>query len=196
MQYIALEFDKSLWTTQTQALPLFRCEYGVLDKCYGEGNLENYIGKLNLPLEGWKVLSRLSLREAARLFNSQNIFHGGTCNCKSHCKTRKCSCRQKDAPCTSKCHQGTLCDNCPNETEDCISPPKKMKKDIVEILDTDSSLDSFPRPWLSQLNLHEEEQIILEIGQWLTDRHICAAQDFLKKQQFPCVKGSHLPINK
>ena len=76
-----------------------RCEYGVLKKCYGEGDMELYSGKLELIVEGWQSAPLLSLREAARLLNPHNAFHGSTCNCKSGCTGRKCTCRQKSAPC-------------------------------------------------------------------------------------------------
>ena len=33
--YIALKFDKNLWTTQTQFLPLYKCKYSVLENAMG-----------------------------------------------------------------------------------------------------------------------------------------------------------------
>ena len=91
---------------------MYRCKHGVLDKCYGEGDMEPYSGKLDLRVEDWQSSPLLSLREAARLLYPQNAFHGGTCNCKSGCKGRRCACRQKCAPCSKKCHNGTACENC------------------------------------------------------------------------------------
>ncbi len=45
-----------------------RCQHGVLDKCYGEGDLEIYGGKLDFMVKGWIAVPSLSLREAATGF--------------------------------------------------------------------------------------------------------------------------------
>ncbi len=100
--------------------------------CYGEGDLELFGGKLNLQVDGWKAMPVLSLREAARLLNPLNEFQGGSCKCKSGCKNRQCACKQKGATCSTKCHGGTSCSNCPQsdptETNTSKSPSTKGKK--------------------------------------------------------------------
>ena len=92
-------------------LTFYRSQYGVLEKCYGEEDLELFIGQLNLSVEGWKTNPRLSLRAAAMQLNPQNAFQGGFCNCKTGCKTKRCTCRKKGSFCSSKCHQGISCEN-------------------------------------------------------------------------------------
>ena len=89
-----------------------RCADGVLKSCCSEGELEPFPGQLNIPMDGWEEAPVLSLREAAKLFNPMNEFHGSICHCKSKCGTQRCACRQKGVPCSSKCHGGEPCLNC------------------------------------------------------------------------------------
>ena len=93
-------------------------EYGVLDRCYGEGDLELFSGKLDLTVDGWDKCSFVSLRVAAMSLNPRNAFHGGTCNCKAGCKTKRCHCRQKGDFCSSMCHQGRICENCSHDDDE------------------------------------------------------------------------------
>ena len=192
-----------------------RSEYGVIDKCYGEGDLELYNSKLNLSVERWETLPLLSVRQAARLLNRQNSFQGGICNCKLGCKSHKCACHQKGAICSTKCHQGSLCSNCPQTdrpcSENCItinvradqckSPPRKKSQEstsvsVITITDTDATdeeIRHFSRSWIPDLHLDLNDKAILETGQWLTDRHVCAAKNLLKKQ-FPHICGLQAPF--
>lgn len=136
----------------------YRCEYGVLDHCFGESDLELFSGKLNLSVEGWEQSARVSLRVAAMQLNPRNAFHGGICNCKSRCKTKKCSCRQKGVSCTSKCHQGRMCENCSqdekeNEKDDGVKNGcKKGEEDD----------DCFLVPKRQRISLTEQEAISVE----------------------------------
>ena len=62
---------------------------------------------------GWQNLPALCLREAAKLCN-QNDFNTGRCKCKTSCKDRRSACRQKGAQCSTKCHNGSSCQNLPH----------------------------------------------------------------------------------
>ena len=176
--------------------------------------MELYSGKLELIVEGWQSAPLLSLREAARLLNPHNAFHGSTCNCKSGCTGRKCTCRQKSAPCSSKCHHGTACENCPSldskshpkkrmnvvDDECCEAQQKKRKIEPNEVVDVDTSdkedeqsYSLSSQSWLPDLHLNQEDKLILETRQWLSDKHIIAAQELLSKQ-FPHVQGLQLPF--
>ena len=102
-----------------------RSSFGVLKTCFGEGDLELYRGSLPLTVEGWKKDPVLSLREAAKMLNPLNEFQVGRCNCKGSCRDQRCACRKRGSPCTSKCHQGTACSNCPPSPTD--RPAKRRK---------------------------------------------------------------------
>ena len=134
----------------------------------------------------------LSLREAARMSNPKNNFAGGRCNCKSRCETNRCLCRQRDAPCISKCHGGTSCTNCvssmmKDETKESL--PRKRQKTAPVISDSES--DSEPMGiddlWLPDLHLNTTDKEILTGGGWLNDKHMAA--QLLLKRQFPHVHG-------
>lgn len=147
-----------------------RYEHGVLDKCYGEGDLELFTGQLKLAVEGWEASHLLSLREAAKFLNPHNSFQGMTCSCKSGYNTNRCACWKKNATCSSKCHQGLSCTNAP--------PSKKMKH-------TEPMWTSLILPFL---NMDQNDLKALMSRRWLSDKHICAVQDLLKKQ-FPTIPG-------
>ena len=65
---------------------------------------------------------------------------------------------------------------------------------VVDISDTEEEQrHSLPsQSWLPHLNLNQEDKNILESGQWLTDKHIVAAQNLLRKQ-FPHIQGLQPP---
>ena len=48
-----------------------------MKNCYGKGDLELYDRRLDLKVDGWKLLPVISLREAAILANSKNDFIAG-----------------------------------------------------------------------------------------------------------------------
>lgn len=185
-----------------------RCEHGVLKDCYGEGDLEAYTGRLNLSVDGWEASPVLSLREAARLLNPHNEFQGGSCNCKSGCKNQRCACKQKGATCSTKCHGGTSCSNCPQidaaetSTDDegtanaKSSPAKKRKKlghSKQDAIDVENTADCpTTNMWHPRLLLSQNDKEILQGGETLTDKHIDAAQRLLKKQ-FPNIHGLQSP---
>lgn len=181
-----------------------RCEHGVLHNCCGEGDLELYSGKLDVSVEGWESAPRLSLREAARLQNPHNVFTSSTCNCKSGCTGKKCTCRQKRAPCSSKCHHGTVCKNTLLEQKEnhikegtkrkeptiCDYSPKRMKMGSAAVLDVSNELSK--QSWIVDLRLNMEDKEVLDSGAWLSDKHIVAAQQLLH-MQFPKIQSLQLP---
>ena len=85
----------------------------MLKTCFGEGDMELYDGKVDLKVKDWESFPVLSLREAAMKASSKNEFHVGRCYCKKGCEKSSCSCKKRNAPCTSKCHSGSTCQNQP-----------------------------------------------------------------------------------
>ncbi len=106
----------------------YRCQHGVLKICYGEGDLEPFKGELDLTVNGWQDERVLSLREAAHLLNPQNDFQSSCCNCKTGCSSQRCVCRKKGATCSSKCHGGRKCNNCPESADDSDTEQSQRKK--------------------------------------------------------------------
>ena len=104
---------------------MYRSSFGVLKTCFGENDLELYPGSLPLTVDGWEKDPLLSLREAAKRLNPINDFDVGRCNCKGGCQDQRCACRKKGSPCTSKCHQGASCSNCPPSPSE--KPAKRRK---------------------------------------------------------------------
>ena len=119
-------------------------KYGVLSSCYPSGELESYPGDDldELNFETWQQLPKISIREASHQQNPKNAYYGITCNCKKGCKSKSCSCRQKEKPCSSKCHGGKPCAN---------------------IVDSDSEIDEehseAPKKWM-KVNEHCKLQTI------------------------------------
>ena len=109
----------------------FRCEFGVLNTCYGEGDLERYEGDLSLTTEDWESLPKLSLREAAMKSNPKNDFSASRCQCKTMCSTASCTCRKRGVPCTSKCHKGSKCKNQDGGQLKCTSSRKKNVSNYI-----------------------------------------------------------------
>ena len=166
-----------------------RNKYGILDKCYGEGDLELYCGNTDLIVEGWQSSPLLSLREAARCLNGNQ---GCTYNCGSGCKGKRCICQQKSVACSSKCHSGKPCGNTSQHKQNIRSktepPAKKRKKEsieIVAIISSDEEDEVVPldmQTWIAELDLNQKDKTELETGEWLSDKHIIAAQNLLGKQ--------------
>ena len=57
------------WFVNSLNLYICRSECGMLNKRYGEDDLESFSGVLNIVTTGWQNLPALSLREAAKLCN-------------------------------------------------------------------------------------------------------------------------------
>ena len=192
-----------------------RCEHGVLKTCYGEGDLEPFQGKLDLAVEGWKEKRVLSLREAAHLLNPKNEFQSSCCNCKTGCTSQRCICRKKGATCSSKCHGGHKCNSgCESEDSDSGQPSRERSKNkardheatVVLSSDDDSDacqpqkkkrrqkppLSDGSTSWIPELFLSAEDKRLIEMGNWLTDKHITAAQMLLQKHH-PKVDGLQSP---
>ena len=69
-----------------------RCEFGVLNALYRAGELEEYNGAQHLKVDDWEMMSKVSLREAAKRANPDNAYYGTSCNCKKGCRSKQCSC--------------------------------------------------------------------------------------------------------
>ena len=145
-----------------------------------------------LPFTFYRPLSlyRYILREVAKLCNPKNDFNTGRCKCKSSCKDRPCACRQKGAQCSTKCHNGSSCQNQPHDhllirkrqrQPSLILTSKKCKNGIeTDEVTTSSSIgingekkdspiciedtatDKVTTPWSSSLCLTFNDKIILE----------------------------------
>ena len=76
----------------------YRCEFGVLNTCYGEGDLELYEGDPGLTIEGWQSVPRISLRETTLKNNPKNDFFASRCQCTTKCTTASCSCKKRGVP--------------------------------------------------------------------------------------------------
>ena len=70
------------------------------------------------------------------------------CSCKKDCSSSHCACVLKGKKCSSLCHGGK---SCKNEAE-CINPI-----------------------WVSELSLNLDDKNAILLGDWLTDKHISAA---------------------
>ena len=91
--------------------------------------MECYEGDLGLTVGEWSAVPRISLREAALKSNPKNDFMASRCHCKTACTSNLCACKKRGAPCTSKCHSGSQCQNQENEqtTKPGQGAPKKAK---------------------------------------------------------------------
>ena len=183
-----------------------RSKYGVVATCFGEGDLELYPGSIDLSVDGWKNDKTISLHEAARLSNPLNEFHGGICKCGAQCATKVCPCRKKGAPCSTKCHGGRKCSNTctqptkENQTTNSTEGKQTSKSSIPQDKRASPSTPADDKqtttsPWLSHLFLDQRDKEECENGDWLTDKHMWAAQHLLKKQ-FPHLSGLQLTILK
>ena len=93
-------------------------KYGVLATCFHAGDLEPFEASYGIPVDGWVMEPRISVREAARLQSPWNSFTKNRCQCKANaCDTRRCYCRKNGIECSSHCHKGEGCRNKPCEKE-------------------------------------------------------------------------------
>ena len=53
----------------------------MLNTCYGAGDLELFTGSFEFEVEGWRSMSVISLREAAKLQAPWNSFTKNRCTC-------------------------------------------------------------------------------------------------------------------
>ena len=105
-----------------------------------------------------------------------------TTNCS---KKAKCSCKQQGITCGLKCHHGKRC---------CNAAKTKIETPILIAVKDDTNIEQQSNHWwLPQLQLSFADEKELIQGQWLTDRHITAAQSILKSQ-FPHVDGLVSPL--
>ena len=109
---------------------------------------------------------------------------GNSCTLKN-----RCSCRRKGTICGPKCHRGRKCFNA----------SKVLPGTSEIVIDSDSSRDEDDGKtesdnwWIQQeqLSLTDEKQLLG--GQWLSDKHISAAQNMMRKQ-FPDMDGLFSPL--
>ena len=116
------------------------CKVGVLNTCYGAGDLELFTGSFEFATEGWRTMPVISLREAAKLQAPWNSFTKNRCTCKSgRCNTKRCSCVRSNIECSNHCHHGSICDN----KGDKIATDRKSKRaDHEEVCGINASLQS------------------------------------------------------
>ena len=148
--------------------------------------MELFSGKLALSTVEWEKSPKISLREAAKLSNLQNEFQSGRCNCKAGCKDQRCACRKKGAKCSSRCHSGSECSNQPPAS-------KNAKRKFPSDRSSPAKKPTQTSDWIPELLLSETDKTILQGQQWLTDRHVSAAQMILLKQ-FPAIDGLQSPL--
>ena len=88
-----------------------RCEFCI--NAMGKITWNSSVGFSFFSTKGWQNLLRLSLCEAANFSNPCFDFISGWCNYKRNWENRQCSCQQKSAQCSNKCHKGSACSNQP-----------------------------------------------------------------------------------
>lgn len=134
-------------------------EYGTLNTKFTGGDLQEYSG----AVEGNN--SRvISLRQAAQRFHPENKFVKTHCNCKGGCKTDKCTCKSNKIICSTHCHPASTCaNNC--------APVKTDKL-----------------PAKSSLQLLRQDCCEIDKSTWMSDLHLSAASQLLKKA-FPSISG-------
>ena len=81
-------------------------EFGVLQSKLRAGDLEPNHGAVAANSN-----VTVSLREAAREQNCNNVFLRKKCNCTSSCSTKRCACRLNNIACSTHCHQSKTCSN-------------------------------------------------------------------------------------
>ena len=94
-----------------QRLYRLQCQFGILNGRISESSLEAYYGKLDVSTTDWKKEPQLSLHEATIKYNPDNAFYGNSCNCKTGCKSKWCSCKLVSRICTKRCHNSQPCSN-------------------------------------------------------------------------------------
>ena len=94
-----------------QRLYRLQCQFGILNGRISESSLETYYGKLDVSTTDWKKEPQLSLHEATIKYNPDNAFYGNSCNCKTGCKSKRCSCKLACRICTKRCHNSQPCSN-------------------------------------------------------------------------------------
>ena len=106
----------------------------MLNTTLPASELEVYKGSMNIDVQGWETMPRISLREAAKMANPDNTFYGTSCSCKKGCKGMKCSCRQAGKPCTTRCHASRSCSNSQDSSLASTYPPvKRFKEDDKQL---------------------------------------------------------------
>ena len=88
-----------------------RCEYGVINNVYPASELEDYTGKLSVPIDDWDKEPRVSLREASLSQSAGNVFTSNFCRCTGGCATKRCRCIRNGISCSSHCHSSKPCFN-------------------------------------------------------------------------------------
>ena len=111
------------------------------------------------------------------------------CECRTRCATRRCPCKLHKRSCGPYCHPGRKCANVKKAND-------RIEKHHIDLTTTDdasssSSTDVWIKVGQTQLTVFDKE--VVGSGEWLSDKHIHAAQQLLK-QQNPCVGGLQDPM--
>ena len=103
------------------------------------------------------------------------------CKCKTRCSTRKCPCRAQEHACGHLCHPGRTCANTCNADE---------PKELIDLTKAELQAQPSDNLWIAvgETKLSVEDRNVLESQDWLSDKHIHAALQLLKKQH-PQVTG-------
>ncbi len=91
-------------------------KFGILNNCVRASDLEKYHG--NVDFDYKLITNKISLRECARKFSNRSEDLGDveiSCNCKTKCDNRRCSCFAKQIKCNSHCHLKTKENFCINK---------------------------------------------------------------------------------
>ena len=87
-----------------------RTEYGLLSRQFRSDELEKYDTVTAKSEINSEDLSVITLREAAKRFNSREN-EVSVCKCKSGCNTNRCKCFKSNVKCSTRCHGGNQCTN-------------------------------------------------------------------------------------
>jgi len=87
-----------------------RTEYGLLSRQFRSDELEKYDTVAAKSEINSEDLSVITLREAAKRFNSREN-EVSVCKCKSGCNTNRCKCFKSNVKCSTRCHGGNQCSN-------------------------------------------------------------------------------------
>lgn len=87
-----------------------RCKSGVLSVCFSSGDLEAFSGHFEIPLQGWQVVPRITLRSASMEQSPSNVTTEVRCNCR-FCNNKRCACKRAGMACSTSCHKGKTCNN-------------------------------------------------------------------------------------
>ena len=130
-------------------------------------NMEPYQGELDLEADGWEIDPALSLHEAAHLLNARSDFQSGYCSCKSGCSTKRCVCKQKGGISSAKCHG----------ERSVVTSLRHLKQSKSRSRHRRSNAQMVSGFLIYTSTCRTGSHL-----SWLTDKHMWASQNLLKKQ--------------